>query len=246
MASARLCGLSIMDEIEAVLNLLFGTVPSDLVAYYRAIADGALSGFPKNEVNLLQIQDAIEQTKRFREFHPAAQFLGGFLLDDPNTSNHHFCLTTPPIAGSILFLDHDGDTRIVFLSLAEFLQAARVARASDQFLSDLHPPGGILIKDQVGLSEFVRGVIDNPDETNSEWLLITLIPSMDLTDLALVEHLAGMDNFYISEAVGDGIARRPNKSLLAAASACAGHSHPQAQRAGQKALAAIGRQTRLG
>lgn len=113
-------------------------------------------------------------------------------------------------------------------------------------MSDLHPQGGVLIKDQVGLSEFIRGAIENPDEIDTEWLLVTLIPSLDLTDVALVEQLAKMDDFYISEAAGDAIARRPNTSLLAAASACAKHLHPQAQRAGQKALAAIGRQPHQG
>jgi hypothetical protein len=45
-------------------------------------------------------------------------------LDDPRTRDHHVFATKLPIAGQVLYLNHDSDTRIVFESLAGFAEAA--------------------------------------------------------------------------------------------------------------------------
>jgi hypothetical protein len=57
---------------------------------------------------------------------------------------------------------------------------------------------------------------------------------MDLSDLALLQRLAVDDDFYLAEAIGDAIARRPELELEANALACQQHSHPQAATAGSR------------
>jgi hypothetical protein len=62
---------------------------------------------------------------------------------------------------------------------------------------------------------------------------------MDLNDVELLSRLAADEDFYVAEAIGDAIARRPRLELEQIALACQNHSHFQAAEAGSRAVAAI-------
>ncbi len=57
--------------------------------------------------------------------------------------------------------------------------------------------------------------------------------------VALWQRMVNDENFYVAEAIGDAIARRPRPKLESIALMCRNHSHPQAARAGERAVAAI-------
>lgn len=63
--------------------------------------------------SLFSPQSVVEQSKLFAS-HPALRELGAYVLDDENTSSHHCLITAEPLAGSVFFLSHDGDSRVVF------------------------------------------------------------------------------------------------------------------------------------
>lgn len=96
---------------------------SALDAYLQRISDGTFSGRWTNEVNLLS-RPEVDKLSRLLSSHPIVSRLGGLVLDDPQTSNHHVLLTKGPCAGQVLYLSHDDDSRVVFDSLTELVDAA--------------------------------------------------------------------------------------------------------------------------
>lgn len=74
--------------------------------------------------SLFSPEKIMEQSKLFAS-HPAVRELHAYVLDDENTSNHHCLITAEPLAGSVFFLSHDGDSRVVFETTTDFLSAAR-------------------------------------------------------------------------------------------------------------------------
>jgi hypothetical protein len=228
-----------MPEHSGLLASLFAHVPDDLLLYFTRIANGSFSGHDEVEVNLLPIAEAVRWTNDFRDFHPLVQTLGGVILDDPNTSNHHIFLSQPVFNGAVLFLDHDGDSRIVFRNLPEFLDAARRSIDDDTELRTYHPKAGILIDDQTGLNRLIEDLYDGKIDGDGTDVILALIPSSNLIADGLFERMAKDDDFYLGEVIGDTIAHRPKPTLESLAMICRNHKHPQASRAGERAMAAI-------
>lgn len=227
-----------MTDRPATLDSLFDQVPSDLIAYFDQIADGSFRDHNEFEVNLLPIADAVRWTNDFRDFHPLVQVLGGVILDDPNTSNHHVYLSVPPCEGVVLFLNHDGDSRIVFPTLAAYADAARRSISDCRDLRSFHPDGGVLIANQDGLHRLITDLYDRPEGDGID-VILALIPSSDLNDVTLLQRMANDDDFYVVEAIGNAITRRPRSELQPVALVCRDHSDPQVSRAGERAMAAI-------
>lgn len=206
---------------------------AELDAYFERLA----ARCPGRDLNLLardQARDATEQLS----WHPAIEALGGLVLDDPGTSDHHVLARKSPLAGQVLYLSHDGDTRIVFESLAQLLDAAQRATQQECPLSDLHPALSPPCRDQPGLSGFMQALCE--DEQGEE-MALELIPSLDLQDLELLQRLVGGGNFFLAEAVAVEIGKRPRPDLLLIAEQCRAHDHPQVAKAGSAAVAAIRR-----
>jgi len=215
---------------------------AELDVYFERVEAGEYSGRYQNEANLLTKRQA-EKTTELLSRHPTIEALGGFVLDDPDTSNHHVLATKSPIAGQILYLSHDGDTRVVFEYLTQFVAAVERALEEGCFLSDLHPVLSPLCQDQPGLVSFI-GTLCEDDE--GEDVAVQLIPSLDLYDHALLNRMAVADNFFLAEAVAAEIRKRPRPDLLPIAEQCCAHPHAQVAKAGAAAVAAIRRDYPMG
>jgi hypothetical protein len=139
----------------------------------------------------------------------------------------------------VLFLDHDGDTRIVFPTLSAFLEAARRSVSEFRDLRSFHPGGGVLISNQDGLNSLIGALYDGSLEIDGVDAVLALLPSSDLSAVELLQRMSHDEDFYIVEAIGDAVARRPRSELESVAAICRDHSHPQASKAGQRAMAAI-------
>lgn len=162
--------------------------------------------------------------------------LGGYVLDDANTSDHHLLVTNPPLRGSVFFLAHDGDSRVVFDGTATFLNAVRAACDHGIDASEMHPSHSPLAADQKALSFYVQELLLAGDATD---LVVCLIPSMDLRDTELLRRLVRDEDFYLGEAVANAIAQRPSLALEPIAAACVAHVHPQVASAGMRAIKSI-------
>lgn len=184
--------------------------------------------------SLFDPKTVLEQSKLFA-FHPEVQELHGYVLDDENTSNHHFLITVEPLAGSVFFLSHDGDSRVVFESTVDFLVSVRNAEAKGVFVSDFHPRLSPVTKDQNALAKFIHELLSR--ECND--LVTSLVPSLDLEDLSLLQLLANDADFFLGEAVAMEIEKRPSKALLPIAFICADHVVPQVSVAGSRAVRRI-------
>jgi hypothetical protein len=200
--------------------------------YFDAIDDPLFA-----ELGLLSKEDATELTEDLGG-QPIVDTLQGFALDDPDTSDHHLLLGKAPLEGCVLFLAHDGASRVVFDSLQSFLQAAREAGEQGEELRDLHPEGSPVAGDQHALGALMNDLLDDGTLTD---VVVALIPSLDLLDLALLERLAKDEDFFLGEAVAVEIGRRPTKALAPIAQLCAAHPHPQVADAGKRALGWIER-----
>jgi hypothetical protein len=208
---------------------------AELDAYFERVGSGQYSGRYPNEVHLLTRGEAQKATALFSG-HPTIEAFGGIVLDDPETSDHHVFATKSPIAGQVLYLSHDSDTRIVFESLAGFADAAERALEEGCFLSDLHPDLSPLCQDQPELVNLIETLCKND---RGEDVAVQLVPSLDLYNSELLERLAVGDNFFLAEAVAIEIRKRPRPDLLHIAKQCCGHPHPQVAKAGAAAVRAI-------
>ncbi|WP_454690191.1 hypothetical protein [Achromobacter aloeverae] len=208
---------------------------AELDVYFERVEIGQYSGRYHNEVNLLTRGKAQKTTELFSG-HPTIEALGGFVLDDPETSDHHVFATKSPIAGQILYLSHDGGTRVVFESLTHFVAAVERALEERGFLSDLHPVLSPLCQDQPGLVNFIETLCKDDE---GEDVAVQLIPSLDLYDYALLNRMAVADNFFLAEAIAIEIRKRPRPDLLRIAEQCRAHPHAQVAKAGAAAVAAI-------
>ncbi|MGJ7542294.1 hypothetical protein [Variovorax sp. LT1R16] len=208
---------------------------AELDLYFERVGSGRYSGQFSNEVNLLEQVQAQKTTDQMSG-HPTIEALGGFILDDSETSNFHVFASRSPIAGQVLYLTHDGDTRVVFGSLLEFVDAAEQAVAQECFLSELHPVLSPLCEDQRGLVNLIERLCE---DDGGEDIAVQLIPSLDLHDTEFLGRLVVSDNFFLAEAIAIEIKKRPRLDLLRIAEQCSAHLHPQAARAGAAAVSAI-------
>ncbi len=221
--------------METILLEIFDEIPADLEAYFDRIKNGRYAKRRDIELNLLPVHEAVELTHKFRDLLALVQTLRGFILDDAETSNYHVYLDHPSLDGAVLYLNHDGDTQVVFASLDDFLAAADAAIGSGHDLRGYHPLICPLAKDQECLSELVRQQLNLEDGYGTD-VITAIIPSMDLRDLKLLRHLAQDPDFFLSEAVAIEISKRPSAELREVAELCAAHAHFQAAEAGRRAL----------
>lgn len=210
----------------------------ELALYFVAAESGEYSELWDVEVNLLNFEQSEKWTDGF-SLHPIIQAFGGRVLDDPNTSNHHIYLSQSVLKGCVLFLSHDGDTRIVYSTLEDFLCAADAAKWGNLALSEIHPKYTPILENQAALSTLILDFLESGDMEN-EGAILALIPSMDLRDEALMIRLVTDSNFFFGEAVAIEIEKKPTIELLQIAELCLSHAHIQVRDAGNKALAAIG------
>ena len=209
----------------------------ELAAYFSRVDGGGYAHQYKNEVNLFSQDQAKAESQLFDGLY-VIDLLGGVILDDPNTSNHHVFATRSPLAGQVFYLSHDGESRIVFDSLADFVAAADDALQEGLWLSEMHPGISPVCHDQAGLSELIRTLCAS-DDPDHEAMAVSLMPSLDLRDKELLNELADSDNFFIVEAIAEEIQKRPQLDLLVIAERCRQHPHEQAARAGEAAVFAI-------
>jgi hypothetical protein len=216
LAIAALSGDLVMTTDYSALTQVFAHVPSDLVEYFDRIADGSFASRFEIALNLLPPPRAVDLTAKFRQF-AIIEALKGFVLDDGNTSNHHFYVAGSPLQGTVLFLAHDGDSRIVYPSLNEFVSAARAAKEQDLWFPDIHPAHSPVAPDQTALSQFIRQHLGSENGTE---IVTAIIPSIDLRDITLLRRLAEDDDFFLGEAWHG---RSPNDRRLsfARSSSCA-------------------------
>lgn len=224
------------DDSQHTLQDLFEVVPTDLEAYFKLQRDEPITG---RYLNFPCESECVKSTKHFLEFEPLIIATKAVYLDDPNTSNHHFYLPDLPLAGSILYLDHDGDTRIVFRSLQEMISAARVASEKDCFLDELHADRVFLAENQDRLNATITRIYKSLDEGDHDAALLLFVASSDFSDARFFETLAADDNFYYGEAIAKSILARPDPRLLSIAEVCQAHNHPQVASPGDKAVKAI-------
>jgi hypothetical protein len=221
--------------MEPILSEIFDEVPADLEAYFDRIKNGRYAKRRDVELNLLPVHEAVDLTHKFRELLAIVQTLDGFILDNADTSNHHVYLDHPSLKGAVLYLNHDGDTQVVFASLDDCLTAADAAMGSGHDLSGYLPLFCPLAKDQECLGELVRQQLELEDGYGTD-VITAIIPSMDLRDLKLLKRLAQDPDFFLGEAVAVEISKRPSAELREVAELCAAHLHFQAAHAGRRAI----------
>ena len=194
----------------------FRPLADELVRFVEQAGEAGMCTPSLGSQHLLTARAGCSWTRSLRG-HPIVEALDGVVLDDVETSNHHVYVNAGPLKGAVFFLCHDGDSRIVYASLAEFLSAAHRARSTGQLLEDHQPPRSTIASDQAGLSKWIRELLtlDNSDE-----LVPLFVPSLDLSDRLLLRELAGDKNFFIVESVALEIAARPTPQLTEIAELC--------------------------
>jgi len=202
--------------------------------YFAHIASGTYADVDDLQLNLLGRTEAELFSEDF-EFHPVVMVLDALVLDDPGTSNHHVLLGRSPLEGQVLYLMHDGESRVVFASLEEFLAAADRALAENLVLPEIHP----VISPRPADQECLRELVDTLLAGDEIEVVLALIPSLELDDATQLRQLVAHEDFLLGEMVALEIIKRPDALLQELAGLCAAHPHPQVARAGERALRAI-------
>ncbi len=213
------------------LTQVINPIPDDLQQYFlrlEANEDRYCSG----RLGLFPPKTSAQQTESYQSFHPLCESLRMIALDDANTSNVHCYVPELPIPGSVFYLCHDGDSRIVFASLREYLDAADLALNSDGWITDYHSTTPLLSPHQPELNNLIKEVRDQADGST----VAPLIAASDLQDFALMAELAQDSDFYLGEAIAEQIQALRDISLLPLAEICAKHPHIQVNRRGKAAV----------
>lgn len=225
-----------MSDIGSELIQVCENPPAELVEYFDTFP---IEDYADELIGLLPLADAVGTSLDFRRFHPLAKHLHLVFLDDANTSNHHCYVTAGPLAGCILYLSHDGFSVAVYQSLAEYLDAVKIARSSDTFMEDLHDQQPVNCPDQEALARAAGTLLGDEDSNEAVEVLIVLISAMDLQNLPLLEKLVRHPNMYVPEAVAFAMARSPHSALLPIATFISKHAHTQVSDAANRVIAAI-------
>lgn len=119
---------------------------------------------------------------------------------------------------------------------SDFLNVAHDAQLQGLSVSDLHTHLSPVFRDQAALANFLRELLCRGDCND---LIVSLVPSLDLQDLSLLQLLVSDSDFYLGEAVAIEIEKRPAHALLPIAISCSNHGHPQVAAAASRALRRI-------
>ena len=225
------------DYLSPLLEYL-PAIPAGVERYFEKVRSGRYSGRNQLGINLLPPLEVAQLTAEFREFHPLIQQTGALILDDADTSDYHCYIPELPIAGSVMYLKHDGCTSVVFANLGDLIRAADQAIENGLGLDEFHLPFGPLATDQERLSEKISSLYHQQDD-DVEAAILLLLESSSLSHGSLFNELATDDNFYFGEAIANTILARPRASLAGLAEVCSRHPHPQVSRPGTKALHAV-------
>lgn len=147
-----------MKPSSAALASILQPVPDELLRYFEQASDAGMYTQARHSQHLLRPEDAASHTHLIR-YHPIVEVLGGIVLDDMQTSNHHLYISVGPLCGAVFFLSHDGDSRVVYSSLPTFLAAAVSACDQEQILEDIHPAHSPMASDQPGLSAWITDLL---------------------------------------------------------------------------------------
>ncbi|MFB9242830.1 hypothetical protein IV454_20865 [Massilia antarctica] len=210
---------------------------AELAAYFARITQRRLFHADALEQTLLDAHQSAAETKLMR-LHPIIRQLGGVVLDQSESSNYYLYLKQAPFRGNIFYLSHDGDSCLAFASLDAFLAAVDSAKPAGGTIEDFYPPCAPLCQDQALLSRMIGHLLDH-DNDDDATVVVCIIPAMDLLDDALLERMAIHMDMFISQQVALEIEKRPTAALHRIAALCSWHVHPQAARAGERALAAV-------
>ncbi len=171
-------------------------------------------------------------------YHPLVLHLGASVLEDAGSSNHHLLAPQGALTGHVVYLSHDGDSRPVFASWADWLRAAERALQQGCEIAELHPLHSPVAPDQDALAAALQALV----AADASDAAVALLPSLNLTEprhAALLQAWALDDDFYLGEALALQIALRPDARLQTLAERCAAHPHPQVAQAGLTALRAL-------
>lgn len=200
----------------------------DAPAYFHTLGTWPDAG---HDLGLLNEAAAIALTRQFRSFHPVVQGLHGILLDDPDTSDHHVLLGHEAVSGAILYLAHDGDSRIVSpASTPSSPPPARRPHSATR--SKIFTPIAPVLPDQPALRSLIASLRPTPYYEDTAPLLIA---SLDLTDVDFLAALVRDPHVYVAEAVLRAIAARPSATLLPIVDAGASHGHVMVRNAADAA-----------
>ncbi len=191
---------------------------------------------------LLAAQSVLQKTLEFRSFHSLVRGLEGIVLDDPGTSDHHVILCVSAVRGAVLYLSHDGTTRIVFKDLDSFWEAINRAADKDEFVEDEHPTMAWVAQDQAGLQGLISKLRSDPAY---EEIGPALVPSLSLEDTDFLMGLVDQNSVYIPEAVCREVEARPAAHLLPLIERAEAHPHWMVRNAAIRARVKIDSSTNV-
>ena len=209
--------------------------PDDLVGHFAG------DHFPTDlelSINILRLPSAIEYTAGIHRHTILGVPFGLVALEDANNSNPYCYVTKGPTRGSVMYLCHDGDSRIAFSSLRDFMAAIETAITNRTWIDDLPRDETLAGLDRIAIVGHATRLAEADGAAEEICVLVPLIPT---TEVGLMNILSQHTDFFVREAVAERLAANPNVALLAAAERLAADQHPQVARPGKRALSAVNR-----
>jgi hypothetical protein len=209
--------------------------PDDLVSHF---AGDCFPNDPELSINILSLPSAINYTAGIHRHAILGAPFGLIALEDANNSNPYCYVTKGPTAGSVMYLCHDGDSRIAFSSLRGFMAAIDTAIANRTRIDDLPRDPALAGLDR---SDIVAHVARLAEGNGAIEEICVLVPLLSTTEAGLVNVLSQHPDFFVREVVAHLLVAYPNIDLFVAAERLAADPHPQVARPGKRALSAVNR-----
>ncbi len=206
------------------------SAPADLVEFY---AQERPLDYPQSRIHFLEFEDAFTCSKTLNENWSLSDLLP-WVLDDANDSNPYCYIMHGPCSGAVLHLSHDGDSRIEFRCLADYVAAMKSVGESGNSIYDTSM--------DMALDFPLSGEIESLCKEDSEdaiFLLGIYLPVCRVITAEAKAILLGHEDFFAREAFAKWLQQNPIIDDLAYAEKLAQDSYSQVARSAKMALSSI-------
>lgn len=218
------------NQIRMRLETVVDSAPADLVEFY---AQERPPDYPQSRIHFLEFEDAFTCSKRLNEIW-SLSYLLPWVLDDANDSNPYCYIMRGPCSGAVLHLSHDGDSRIEFRCLADYVAAMKRVGESGNSIDDASM--------DMDLDFPLSGEIESLCKEDSEdavFLLAIYLPVCRLLTAEAKTILLDHEDFFAREAFAKWLQQNPSIENLAYAEKLAQDSYPQVAQPGRMAQSSI-------
>lgn len=212
-------------------------LPQDLIKYFKTMP---LKKYKDSRINPLTIDQSLSTYEAACEYDPVVTELGFIPLDDANDSNPYGYLTKTPLAGHIMHYNHDGDRRIKFSTISQWVDELNRLGENNLDIDEAIFKKNISCPQMELLIKYIIEDYD-PDSCFFSDSTTYLVSCLNHKGIEAAEIILKTKDFFIKEELAKMIQQKPHKTFLEVAKKLSKDNHEQVSRPGKLALKQVNR-----